>query len=125
MASSLMFGVAAKSALLINEGGKFSKIESPVTSSGMVTDVKWADVDGDKRADLIMSSEWGPVRVYQNKENGFQEVTKNMGLDQFSGWWNCVLVTDIDKDGDNDIIAGNFGTNTKSSLKKCSKMMNQ
>ena len=102
-----------KSALLINEGGKFSRVESPVISSGMVTDVKWADLDGDKRADLIMSSEWGPVRVYQNKENGFHEVTKNMGLDQFSGWWNCVLVADIDKDGDNDIIAGNFGTNTK------------
>ena len=89
-----------ESALLINQGGQFSRLDSPVNSSGMVTDAKWSDIDGDKRPDLIVATEWGPVRVYQNKENGFHETTKIVGLEKYSGWWNCVTATDIDKDGD-------------------------
>ena len=55
----------------------------------------------------------GAGSCLQNKENGFNEITKTVGLEKYSGCWNCVIATDIDKDGDVDIIAGNFGTNTK------------
>ena len=68
-----------ESVLLINQGGHFSRLDSPVNSSGMVTDAKWSDIDGDERPDLIVATEWGPVRVYQNKENGFNEITKTVG----------------------------------------------
>ena len=112
------YPIGPESVLLINEAGRFSKVQCSAISSGMVTDVKWSDIDGDKRADLILATEWGPVRVYQNKEDGFHEITESLGLDDFTGWWNCVVAGDVDQDGDNDIIAGNFGTNTKYSVSK-------
>ena len=112
------YPTSPESVLLINENGKFSKVQSAANSSGMVTDVKWADINGDKRVDLVLATEWGPVRVYENKEDGFKEITKSIGLNEFTGWWNCVLAADIDQDGDNDIIAGNFGTNTKYSASR-------
>ena len=112
------YPTSPESVLLINENGKFSKVQCAASSSGMVTDVKWADINGDERVDLVLATEWGPVRVYENKEDGFKEITKSIGLNEFTGWWNCVLAADIDQDGDIDIVAGNFGTNTKYSASK-------
>ncbi|MFL2452045.1 MAG: FG-GAP repeat domain-containing protein, partial [Verrucomicrobiales bacterium] len=112
------YPTSPESVLLINENGKFSKVQCAASSSGMVTDVKWADINGDQRVDLVLATEWGPVRVYENKEDGFKEITKSIGLNEFTGWWNCVLAADIDQDGDIDILAGNFGTNTKYSASK-------
>jgi len=33
------------------------------------------------------------------------------GLEEFTGFWGALKVTDIDNDGDNDLILGNMGEN--------------
>jgi len=42
----------------------------------------------------------------------FDEYTESSGLAVYKGWWNSLLGSDFDKDGDTDYIAGNFGLNT-------------
>ncbi|HTE09117.1 MAG TPA: VCBS repeat-containing protein, partial [Flavitalea sp.] len=39
--------------------------------------------------------------------------TSSFGLDSSSGWWCKLIATDIDQDGDTDLIAGNLGSNTQ------------
>lgn len=102
-----------ESQLLQNEGGKFLKLESPVTSAGLVTGAQFGDLDGDGRLDLVIATEWGPVKVFKNTPAGFVEETVEAGISEMSGWWTCVELLDLENDGDLDIVAGNYGLNTK------------
>jgi hypothetical protein len=48
-----------------------------------------------------------------------QEITKELGLAKFAGWWNGVTTGDIDGDGRLDIIGTNWGRNSK--YERCRK----
>ncbi len=80
---------------------------------GMVTAAVWADIDGDKRPDLVLTLEWGAVTYFHNTGHGFENLTAKSGLASITGWWNALTVADIDGDGRPDLIAGNAGLNTK------------
>jgi len=75
-----------------------------------VTDAKWADLDQDNLKDLILVGEFMPVTIFMNKKDSFQQTSKT-GIQQLSGWWECVLAEDFDNDGDIDLLAGNLGMN--------------
>ncbi len=84
-----------------------------LAGAGMVTSALWSDYDDDGWIDLLVATEWGPIRVYQNEKGQLKEVTKSSGLDKFTGWWNGLAASDFDHDGDIDYVATNFGHNTK------------
>ena len=69
------------------------------------------NLNGDKFPDLIVAGEWMPIKVFINKNGVLKDYTNEFGLSNSSGMWNKVNLTDIDKDGDIDILAGNLGTN--------------
>ncbi len=101
--------------LLINEKGKFKiqtkELAPSLEKVGMVTDAIWNDIDNDKDLDLIVTGEWMGLEVFTNN-NG--KLTKNNSYSDLSsavGWWNKLMIVDIDEDGDKDIIAGNLGLN--------------
>jgi enediyne biosynthesis protein E4 len=49
--------------------------------------------------------------VFSFLNNTFVEVTSSFFNQEFNGWWNTLHISDLDQDGDLDIIGGNFGLN--------------
>ena len=80
---------------------------------GNVHDSAFADFDGDGWVDLIVASEWAPVRYFKNNKGLLVEQTDASGLSSYKGWWNAVAVFDADNDGDLDFVAANWGKNTR------------
>ena len=114
-----MYGYNPASVLLINDGkGNFTeateKYSTGLQYAGMVTSACWSDIDKDGWIDLIVAGEWMPITVFKNNQGKLQK-QQQQGLQQSNGWWNCMYKTDIDGDGDDDFLLGNWGTNTKMS----------
>ena len=111
------YGHPAQSYILRNDNGQFEDISDQfninLEKMGMVSDAKWADIDGDKDLDLVIAGEWMPITVYTNNNGKLHNNTALSGLDNTNGWWNRLVLADMDKDGDLDIIAGNLGLNIK------------
>jgi enediyne biosynthesis protein E4 len=105
--------------LLFNDGsGRFTdtteKLLPLLKNAGMITDAAWMDVNKDTFADLIVMGEFMPIRVFINKQGkSFEEATHQYFKSLESGWWSKLAVADFDHDGDDDLIAGNFGLNAQ------------
>jgi hypothetical protein len=120
-----LYGVPVNGYLLENDGqGKFQEVSAQkapdLKELGLITDAIWLDYDGDQDEDLIVVGEWMPVSVFNNKEGQLTLVTEQAGLSKSNGWWNCISIADIDNDGDQDLLLGNHGLNSrfKASLDK-------
>jgi hypothetical protein len=106
----------ASSILLRNMDGRFEVDPSGTQALrriGMVSGAVFSDLNGDGAADLVLACDWGPVRVLQNRNATFTDITAELGLNRFLGPWNGVTTADLDGDGRLDIIASNWGRNTR------------
>jgi hypothetical protein len=81
---------------------------------GMVSAAVFTDLDGDGWPELVLACDWGPVRVFQNHRGRFEEVTQAWGFSPFRGCWNGVTAGDFDSDGRLDLVASNWGRNSRS-----------
>lgn len=106
------YGLVPSSFLLLNNGdGSWQNITTEEFGRlGMVTDAVWSDVDHDDDPDLIVVGDWMPITVFDNQPG----VMKRKGIvpDSF-GWWSAIEANDLDGDGDDDFILGNWGLNSK------------
>jgi len=103
--------------LLQNDGnGKFTdrteQLAPELLEIGMVTAAIWKDVDGDEQEDLILAGDWMPITIFQNKDSRIIK-SPNHQIANTNGLWRSLTAADMDKDGDLDFIAGNFGQNNQ------------
>ncbi len=118
--------------LLQNNKGVFTNVTPTIApellSTSIINAATWADIDGDKINELIVTGEWMPTTIYTYqqtkfikqqaavainfKSNGIQKDSV-VQLDALTGWWNTIKAEDVDNDGDMDLIVGNRGTNSK------------
>ena len=107
----------ATSRLFLRKAGKFIADESNAAlfqDLGLVSGAVFSDLNGDGAPDLALAIEWGPIAVFLNDGRGkFANATKKLGLAGELGWWNSVTTGDFDGDGRMDIVAGNWGRNSK------------
>ncbi|MCL6267591.1 VCBS repeat-containing protein [Flagellimonas myxillae] len=109
-----VYGLTPDHLLLENQGeGVFAdateRFAYDLKDAGMITDSKWADVDGDGKMDLVVTTEWDTPKIYKN--TGRRITKMSSSLDSLYGWWNTVEAADLDNDGDLDLILGNQGLN--------------
>jgi hypothetical protein len=102
-------GVDSDNKLFRNLGNwKFQDItaEAGVACHGQdSTGAVFADVDGDGRLDLLVTSLGGGLRIFHNDGQGkFTEVTAASGVASRTGGMSMALA-DIDADGDLDLYA--------------------
>lgn len=93
-----------------------SQNSKSIDQIGMVSSSVFSDIDGDGDPDLILAIEWGPLTIFENLNGVFIDATDKFGLSNYLGWWNGVTTGDLDSDGKLDIIATNWGLNSKYNL---------
>lgn len=110
------YPVAASSRLFRSEPGglvRDRRNAAVLEDVGLVSGAVFSDQDGDGDPDLLLATEWGPVRYLRNDGGQFTDVTAEMGLDTLTGRWNGVAAGDFDEDGRLDLVLTGWGTNTR------------
>ncbi len=113
LADARKYGIAQSSYLLLNDGkGNYQQTDSTIinlNSIGITTTASFADINKDGWPDLLVTGEWMPLKVYLNNKGKFT-VTD---LPQSTGLWQTIQTADVNGDGNIDILAGNWGHNSK------------
>lgn len=103
--------------ILKNEKGKFTDVTAQVAPTlqrgGMITAIQLADLDQDGADELLVTGEWLPIQIFKMTGGQYRDATAAFGMDKTNGWWNTLLIKDMDDDGDLDIVGGNLGLNTR------------
>ncbi|MBK8706665.1 MAG: VCBS repeat-containing protein [Saprospiraceae bacterium] len=78
----------------------------------MLTAAEWADIDGDKKSELLIAGDWMSPSVFKYINGRLQNITATTGLQTHTGWWSSITTGDFDADGDIDFACGNWGLNS-------------
>jgi enediyne biosynthesis protein E4 len=113
LANATAYGISQTSYLLVNDGkGNFTKAGNnkiDLANIGIVTCATFADINKDSSSDLIVAGEFMPLTIFINQNGRFIKTI----IPKSTGFWQTVFVDDVNKDGNADILCGNWGWNNK------------
>ncbi|MFM6949007.1 MAG: VCBS repeat-containing protein [Aquirufa sp.] len=95
-------------------GGKFKDVSAQypeISEIGMVSDAAFQDINGDKMAELILVGDFSAVQVFQFKTGKAENVSQQFFDSPLKGFWNKILIQDLNNDGKQEIIISNLGKN--------------
>ncbi len=105
------YGLPPRSFLLENDNGQWTDATpEALAGMGMITDATWTDLDDDSDQDLIVVGDWMPVQIFKNNNGVINYLTP---VKDTKGWWSAIHAVDLDLDGDDDYVVGNWGHNSK------------
>ncbi|MCH7411989.1 VCBS repeat-containing protein [Belliella sp. R4-6] len=112
------YGLSPWSFLLKNESTINEVIFKDVTpkelrNAGMITAGDWYDMDGDGSKELVLTGEFMGIQVWKLGAEQTEEVSLDLGLRSGNGFWQSLMITDLNLDGKPDLILGNLGTNNQ------------
>lgn len=109
------FPISPRSYVLINDGKGNFKDTTPeeMKFMGMVTDASFVDLNKDKKQELIVVGEWMPITVFEANGTSFTNKTEEYFEKKLSGWWNKLVVADLNNDGSPELLIGNLGLNSQ------------
>ena len=107
------YGVPSSSYLFYNDGkahfAKDSQGMALFAALGMVTSAVFTDINKDGWPDLVVTGEFMPIKIFINYKGVFTE----NDIPGSTGLWQTIYTADVNGDGYPDILAGNWGHNTK------------
>lgn len=110
--SFLLENNSSKNTIQFND--KTENVAPEFQNLGMATSAVITDFNNDSWEDIIIVGEWMSIKVFQNNQGIYKEVSEELGLRKdTTGWWWSITQADFDKDGDMDYILGNNGLNYK------------
>lgn len=78
---------------------------------GLVSAALLTDLTSDGWPDLVVTSEWGPIRVFVNERGRLRNMTRELGLAGITSRWHGLNAGDFNGDGRLDLVATSWGRN--------------
>jgi len=103
---------STSSKLLINTGkGHFESIQ--VEEVSRVNAIKTFDLDQDGQEELIVASEYDKIRILGFRDGKVHDRSEEFIPGAKSGLWSSLLIQDLGGDGQVELLAGNWGLNSR------------
>lgn len=101
--------------IVLSAKGSFLR-EEPLqdgSDPGMCTGAQFLQLDGKGERELLTVGEFRSPGVFASSAGKWVDVTKSFIPGDMPGWWTSILRSDLDGDGDEDLLLGNYGLNTQ------------
>tara|TARA_B100001250_G_scaffold318967_1_gene281681 strand:- start:224 stop:1603 length:1380 start_codon:yes stop_codon:yes gene_type:complete len=113
--SMLDHPAASQAFVYLQHDGVFHRAdtwEKSLSDLGHVSSAICVDIDSDLDADLLVANESGSIKLFENRDSVFLDVSESVNLAGHVGLWQGLAVGDFNNDGRMDFVAGNIGRNS-------------